>query len=150
MTKDELKQKMGLKDEDLEKPLPKSTAWSQPFWDAAKQHKLVLKHCRDCGNIDHPPYLYCTNCQSDNMEWREASGKGVLYGFGVNEAAVPIPFMPDLPYVNAFIDLDEGVRMISNIVECDFKELKNGMRVEVVFEDITPEITLPKWRPIRE
>ena len=131
-------------------PCPKPTRWSKPFWDAARNHKLVLKYCKDCGNIDHPPHVYCTNCQSDNMEWREASGKGVLYGFGINERGVPFPFMADLPYVNAFIDLDEGVRMISNIVECDPKDLKNGMRVEVVFEDVTPEISLPKWRPVKK
>jgi len=150
MNRDELKRKLGLADQDLEKPMPKPSKWSQPFWDAAKQHRLVLKTCKECGNIDHPPYIYCTNCQSDNMEWKEASGKAVLYGFGINEMAVPFPFMPDLPYVTAFVDLKEGVRMISNIVDCDFKDLRNGMELEVVFEEVSPEFTLPKWRPTRQ
>lgn len=150
MTKDELKKKLSLTDADLEKPMPKPSKWSQPFWDGTKQHKLLLKTCKDCGNIDHPPYLYCTNCQSDNMEWKDASGKATLYGFAINELGVPFPFMPDLPYVTAFIDLKEGVRMISNIVECDFKDLKNGMELEVVFDDVSPEFTLPRWRPVKK
>jgi uncharacterized protein len=150
MTKEELKEKLKLTDEDLVKPLPKPSKWSQPFWDGAKQHKLLLKTCKDCGNIDHPPYLYCTECQSDNMEWKEASGKATLYGFGINELGVPFPFMPDLPYVTAFVDLKEGVRMISNIVQCDFKDLKNGMDLEVVFDDVSPEFTLPRWRPAKK
>jgi uncharacterized protein len=145
-----LKEKFNLTDADVEKPLPKPTPWTKPFWDAAKQHKLVLKHCKDCGNVDHPPYLYCRKCQSDNMEWREASGKATLYSFAVNEVGVPFPFMPDLPYITALVDLKEGPRMISTVVECDFKDLKNGMDLEVVFDDISPEFALPKWRPVKK
>jgi uncharacterized protein len=145
----ELKEKFKLTDEDLRKPLPNPTKWSRPFWEGTKQHKLLLKKCRDCGKIDHPPYLYCTKCSSDNSNWVEASGKGTLYAFAINEYGVPFQFTPDLPYVTALIDLPEGPRMLSNIVECDFKELKNGMALEVVFEKASPEITLPKWRPVK-
>lgn len=144
--KDTLKEKLNLKDEDFLKPLPKPSKWSKPFWDGAKQHKLLLKKCRNCGHIDHPPYLYCTNCSSEDCDWVEASGKGTLYAFAVNTYGVPFPFMEDLPYVVALIDLPEGPRMISNVVECDPKELRNGMELEVIFADVSPEIALPKWR----
>lgn len=145
----ELKAKLNLTDADLEKPLPKPTKWSMPFWEGTKAHKLLLKKCKNCGHIDHPPYLYCTECQSDECEWVEASGKAILYAFAVNEYAVPFPFMPDLPYVTALLDLPEGPRMLSNIIECDHRDLKNGMELEVVFEEVSPEITLPKWRPVK-
>ncbi len=140
---------LGLSDEEMIKPLPKTSKWSQPFWDNAKKHKLTLKKCKDCGHIDHPPYLYCTNCHSDNSEWIEASGKGKLVAYAINTYMVPFPFWDDMPYVLAMIDLDEGVRMISNIVECEQDKLKNGMDLEVVFEDVSEEFTLPKWRPVK-
>jgi uncharacterized OB-fold protein len=145
-----IKELLGLSDEDMVKPLPKPSKWSQPFWDNTKKHKLTLKKCKDCGHIDHPPYLYCTNCSSDNSEWVEASGKGRLLAYAVNTYMVPFPFWDDMPYVVAMIELDEGVRMISNIVECNHNELKNGMDLEVVFDDVSAEFTLPKWRPVKE
>ncbi len=144
-----IKGMMNLSDEDLKKPLPMPTAWSQPFWDAAKEHRLVLRKCSRCGNIDHPPYLYCTACQADEHEWIEAQGKGTLYAYAVNYFGVPFPFWADLPYALGMIDLAEGVRMISNIVECDPEQLENGMELEVVFDDVSEEITLPKWRPVK-
>jgi uncharacterized OB-fold protein len=145
-----IKEFLGLSDEDMVKPLPKPSKWSQPFWDNTKKHKLTLKKCKDCGHIDHPPYLYCTNCSSDNSEWVEASGKGKLVAYAVNTYMVPFPFWDDMPYVVAMIELEEGVRMISNIVECNHNELKNGMALEVVFDDVSDEFTLPKWKPVKE
>ena len=145
-----IKGMMNLSDEDLRKPLPVPTKWSQPFWDAAREHRLVLKKCSKCGNIDHPPYLYCTACQADEHEWVEAQGKGTLYAYAVNYFGVPFPFWEDLPYALGMIDLAEGVRMISNIVECDPEKLENGMELEVVFDDVSDEITLPKWRPVKK
>lgn len=145
--KEKLKQQLNLTDQDFVKPLPKPVKWSLPFWEGAKEHKLLLKRCTSCGHIDHPPYLYCTECMADQHEWIEAAGKAVLYAYAVNEYGVPFPFMPDLPYVVALIDLEEGPRMISNIVGCNPKDLRNGMDLEVVFDDVSPEVTLPKWKP---
>ncbi len=144
-----IKEMMNLSDDDVRKPMPRPTPWSQPFWDAAREHRLVLKKCKSCGTLQHPPYLYCPQCSSEEAEWVEASGKATLYGYTVNEFAVPFPFWDDLPYVTAIIDLAEGVRMISNVVDCPPAELVNGMALEVVFEDVSPEFTLPKWRPAR-
>jgi len=145
-----IKDLLGLSDEDMKKPLPIPTKWSQPFWDAAKQHRLVLKKCGKCGFIDHPPYLYCTSCHADEHEWIEASGKATLAAYAINVFGVPFPFWDDLPYVVALIDLQEGPRMISNIVECDHDKLENGMELEVLFDDVSGEISLPKWRPVDE
>lgn len=142
-----IKDLLGLSDEDVRKPLPVATEWSRPFWEGARQHKLLLKKCAKCGHLDHPPYLFCTNCMAEEHEWIEASGKGTLYSYAINTFGVPFPFWDDMPYVLAIIDLDEGPRVISNIVECDLEQLENQMRLEVVFDDVSPEVTLPKWRP---
>ena len=141
---------LNLSDEDLVKPMPIPTKWSQPFWDAAKQHRLVLRKCSACGYIDHPPYLYCTNCHADEHEWVEASGKAFLAAYAINIFGVPFPFWADLPYVVALVDLPEGPRMISNIVDCEHDQLVNGMELEVVFDDVSDEITMPKWRPVQK
>lgn len=143
-----IKDILGLSDEEMRKPLPVPTPWSRPFWDAAREHRLVLRKCTACGNIDHPPYPYCTECLADEHEWIEAEGKGILYAYAVNYFGVPFPFWDDMPYVVAMVDLPEGPRMISNVVQCDPEKLRNGMELEVVFEDVSDEITLPKWKPV--
>lgn len=148
--KEYLKENMGCTDEDLIKPLPKPSKWSRPFWEGTKEHKLLLKTCSDCGHIDHPPYLYCTNCMCEEHAWVEASGKATLFSFAINTFGVPFPFMEDLPYVLALVDLEEGPRMISNVVNCDHDELKKGMSLQVVFEEAAAEVTLPKWQPVEK
>ena len=130
------------------KPLPVPSKWSQPFWDGTKQHKLLFKKCSKCGNIDHPPYLYCTECWAEEHEWIKASGKGTLYAFTTVILGAPLPFTDDIPYTIAMVDLAEGPRMMSIIVDAKPEELKIGMDVEVVFEDITEEFSLPKFKPV--
>lgn len=142
-----LKQRLGLSDADFVKPQPKPMPWSKGFWDAAAQGRLVLKACLDCGHVDHPPYLYCTKCGSTNSQWRPASGKAQLVAYAVNTYGVPAAFIESLPYVLAIIELPEGPRMISNIVDCAHDELRNGMTLEVVFEPQEGQVVLPKWRP---
>jgi uncharacterized OB-fold protein len=146
-TRELLKQKLGCTDADLVKPVPAPTAWSKPFWEAARRRELVLKRCKKCGHVDHPPYLFCTECGSEESEWKKASGTATLYAFAVNAYGVPFPFVPDLPYVTALVDLPEGPRMISNVVGCSPAELRNGMQLEVVFEEASGDVVLPKWRP---
>ncbi|MFI4939396.1 MAG: Zn-ribbon domain-containing OB-fold protein [Burkholderiales bacterium] len=150
ITREELKKKFGFSDEDFVKPLPKSMDWTKAFWEAANQGQLVLKTCEDCGHIDHPPYLYCTKCGSHNSQWRQASGTATLVAFAVNTYGVPAAFIEDLPYVTAIVKLQEGPRMISNIVDCDHAALRNGMALEVVFDRIDETVVLPKWRPAKE
>jgi hypothetical protein len=145
-----IKDLLSLSDDEMKKPTPVPTEWSRPYWEGARQHKLLLKKCGKCGQIDHPPYLFCTNCMAEEHEWVEASGKGTLYAYAINTFGVPFPFWDDMPYVLAIIDLDEGPRMISNIVECDHDRLENQMRLDVVFDDVSPEITLPRWKPAGE
>lgn len=132
---------------DYIKPLPVPSKWSQPFWDGAKQHKLLLKKCAKCGNIDHPPYLYCTECSAEQYKWVEASGRGTIYAFTTTLIGAPLPFTEDIPYTIAMVDLDEGPRMLTTIADAEPAELKIGMKVEVVFDNVTEEIAIPRFRP---
>lgn len=131
---------------EYNKPLPVAQKWSQEFWKGAKEHKFLLKKCTDCGNIDHPPYLYCSECMSMDHEWVEASGKGKIYTFSTTYVGAPPAFVAEQPYTVAMIDLAEGPRMLTRIVGAKPEDIKIGMDVEVVFEDVTEENTLVMFR----
>lgn len=128
------------------KPLPKPTPWSKPFWEGCKQHKLLIQECLKCNTKIFYPKLYCPICLSSEIRWIEASGKGRVYTFTTVYNYQPADFSSDVPYIIAVIRLDEGVQLMSNIVDCTPEEIGCDMEVEVVFEDVTDNITLPKFR----
>jgi uncharacterized OB-fold protein len=134
---------------EYKKPLPEMQPWSKEFWKASKQHKLLIQECRDCNSKIFYPRKLCPECWSSNLSWLESSGKGRIFTFSITMTGVEKKFQEDLPYILALVDLKEGVRMMTNIVECKPEEVKIGMDVEVVFEDITEEFALPKWRPVQ-
>lgn len=142
-----LKELLGLTDDELVKPLPRPTPWSEPFWEAAREHRLVLRRCTSCGTFQHPPYPSCEVCCGEAFTWVDAAGRATLFAYTVNHFSVPFPFWDDLPYITAIVELTEGVRMISNIVECDHDALRSSMALEVVFDDVADGCTLPKWKP---
>lgn len=145
--REQMKRQLGLTDADFIKPLPRPSRWTQQFWEGTRNGVFLLKTCLDCGHIDHPPYLYCTECGSHRSEWKQAKGLARLAAFAINSYSVPAPFVEDLPYVLAIVELAEGPRMISNIVDCAHEGIRNGMELEVVFHRMNDEIVLPKWRP---
>lgn len=137
---------------DLRKPLPAITTEAQPFWDAAAQNKLVMQHCKDCGAWVWTPRPLCNECGSEHVEWTPMSGKGEIYSFTVIRQVVgraaSKAFEPDIPYVVAWVDLDEGPRMITNIVGCAADQVTLGMKVSVVFEQASKDVWLPKFKPV--
>lgn len=133
---------------EYKKPLPVTQPWSKGFWENAKQKKLVIQECKECGKKIFYPRKACPECWSSNLGWAQASGKGKVYTYTETLTGVEQVFAGDLPYVLAYIDLDEGVRMMSRIVDCPPEKLEIGMEVEVVFEDVTDEISLPFFRPV--
>ena len=134
---------------DYKKPLPVIQPWTEEFWTAAKEHKLLVQRCEECDINIFYPRKFCPECWSADLSWKEASGKATIYSFTVTYTGVESHFAPDLPYMLAWVDLEEeGVRMLTNIVGCDPEDVKIGMDVEVVFEDVTEEISLPKFRPV--
>jgi len=130
-----------------EGPLPKPDQDSQVYWEAARRHELVLQQCSSCQRFRFYPRIICPYCFSDTFEWRQVSGRGTVYSFTVIHRP-PFPaFRDKVPYVLALVELDEEVRMMSNIVNCDPQAVEIGMPVKVKFEDVTEEITLPQFEP---
>jgi uncharacterized OB-fold protein len=134
---------------EYKKPLPKPTPWSKFFWDSCKEEKLCVQRCNACKKNIFYPKLYCPFCLSSDLTWIRASGKGRIYSYMVVYAYQPTEFQEDVPYVVAVIDLEEGVRMMSNIVDCNPEEVHCDDPVEVVFEKVNEAYTLPKFRPIK-
>lgn len=132
---------------DYKKPLPVPTPETKPFWDGLKEHQLWVMHCTNCGLTYLYPRPYCPRCFSDKTEWRQASGRGSLHTYMINHRP-PSPAW-QAPYVIAIVQLEEGPRLMSNLVdvEPDPSNLPIDMPLEIVYDDVTPEITLPKFRP---
>ena len=140
---------MPVTQEKYAKPLPTPSPETQRFWDGCKKHELWIPYCRPCQLSYWFPRDFCPHCGSRDVEWRKASGRGRLYTFAIHYRAFHPGWSDEVPYVTALIDLDEGVRLFSNLIgiEPDPRVVDCEMPVEVVFEDVTPEVTLPKWRP---
>ena len=131
------------------KPLPRVDEETKGFWEACRRHELYVQRCRACGNKRYYPRAVCPFCLSDDTEWLRCTGTGSVYTFTVTHQNQAPGFRDELPYVMAYVELDEGLRMLTNIVECAPDAVRIGMRVEVVFDDVTPEFSLPKFRPTR-
>ena len=131
------------------KPVPVPQGESDYYWEKAKAHELWLRNCGDCNQAYFYPRDICPHCFSRNTSWIQASGKGTLHTFAIVHRAPTPAFRDDAPFVVAMVDLEEGVRMPTNLVEVepDPANITIGMAVEVIFEDITDEIALPKFKP---
>ncbi|MBW7851604.1 MAG: Zn-ribbon domain-containing OB-fold protein [Rhodospirillales bacterium] len=131
------------------KPRPVVNPWSRPFWEGTRQGKLLIQKCGACGHHVFYPRLSCPDCFAEDLAWVQSSGRGTVYSHTVVMSNAPSAFAADVPYVVAVIRLDEGVQMLSNVVDCDPEHLACDMPVEVVFEKLDDEFTLPKFRPVR-
>lgn len=129
------------------KPLPRPTWDSAPFWDACLRHSLELQRCVACGKFWFPPSNRCAHCLSDSWDWRPVAGRGTLVTFTVMRRAYHPGFEDELPYTVAVVELTEGPRLITNLVGCQPQEARVGLPVTVLFEDLSPEATLPVFRP---
>ncbi len=131
------------------KPIPEVSENAREYWNGCKAHRLLLPKCRACGTVFFFPNKFCPDCLSEDIEWIEAEGKGTVHTFSIVYRPPGPAFAPDVPYVVAIIELAEGPRMMSNIVDVEPEDVRIGMPVEVTFEDITGDISLPKFHPIR-
>lgn len=131
------------------KPIPEPTLDSQPYWDGLKAHRLLLQKCGECGKIRHYPRPVCDNCFSMDVEWIEATGKGKVHSWTETHHPFHPGFKGDVPYILVTVDLDEGVRMISQLKGATLEDLEIGMPVEVYFEDATENLTLPMFRTLK-
>ena len=127
--------------------LPTLEGESRPFWDGLKAGVLNIGHCNACGKAHYYPRPFCPHCWSEDVTLKPASGKGVLYTWSVIHMNDQAPFKDWLPYVAAMVDLEEGVRVSTNIVGCDLAALAVGMPVNAEFTEVTPEISKAVFRP---
>ncbi len=132
--------------------LPTPDEETEPFWSGVNEDVLRIKRCRDCGRSHFYPRPFCPHCWSGAVEWYEASGRATLYTWSVVHNNDLPPFNERLPYVAALVDLEEGPRMMTNVVECSFDELTADMPLEVVYEQVSddPLVKLPRFRPVRD
>jgi uncharacterized OB-fold protein len=130
------------------KPLPRIDEESKGFWEACQRHELYVQRCRACGTARYYPRAVCPACLSSETDWVLSSGRGTVYTYTVTYQNQAPGFRDELPYVMAYVELDAGVRVLTNIVGCAAEDVTIGMPVEVVFDDVTPEVTLPKFKPV--
>jgi uncharacterized OB-fold protein len=119
---------------------------SRVFWDAARDHRLLIGRCHDCGRAHHYPRPFCPTCWSGDVAFEDASGRAVLYTYSTVYVNDLPPFRDKLPYVAAAVDLEEGPRLLTNVVGSEPDELTIGMALEVDIEQLTDEITVPVFR----
>ena len=136
--------------EKIQKPLPRIDEINRPYWEASRRHELLLQKCQECGHYRCPPGETCPSCLSDRLEWVKASGRGTVYTWTVFHQVYHPAFEKDIPYAAVAVELDEGPRLITNLVDCKMEAIYIGMPLEVVFEDVTEEIALPKFRPLSQ
>jgi hypothetical protein len=130
---------------DLPAPPPVINVETKPFWDATSEGKLILPRCSACQTVIWYPREFCPECSSFDIGWFEASGRGTIYSYTINRRGQGD--YRDLAYVLAYVELDEGPRVLTNIVDCDVDSVEVGQQVEVVFHPTANGAALPRFRP---
>jgi uncharacterized OB-fold protein len=128
------------------KPLPTLQGHAKDFYAWCKKHELRFQRCTACRAWRHVPRELCAECGSWDWEWERSSGRGTVFTWTVAERPLHPAFADALPHASVVVAMDEGVRVLSEVVECPPSALAIDMPVEVVFDDVTPEVTLPKFR----
>jgi uncharacterized OB-fold protein len=132
---------------DWKRPLPTITGESMPYWEAARRGELLIQKCDDCGEYQWYPRGICANCFTGKIQWVKATGKGTVWTFTVTRQN-RTPGFDSGPYVLALVELEEGVKMFSNIIDCDPFEVKIGMLVEVTFQRASDKVSVPFFKPV--
>lgn len=130
-------------------PPPNTYVHTQPFWDGAKEGKFMLQYCKDTGQFQYQPRPVSIYTGSRNLEWREASGKGIIYACTV--VRVPGPGIKDrIPLMAAIVELEEGVRVMANILEAEPDDMKIGQKVELVWDTLDDGVPYPAFKIVQE
>ena len=126
---------------ELPRPIPEPE--NQPFWDALNEGELRIQRCASCGTRRHPPRPMCGECQSMDAEWAALSGAGSVYSYIVSHQAIHPALVDQVPFATVLVELDEGPRLISNLVDVDPEQITIGLRVRLAPRRLDDEITLP-------
>ena len=131
-------------------PPPLANTTTLPWWQAAAEHRLVVQQCTACEHTRHPPAPVCPECRSMDADWKEVSGRGKVYTY--TTVRRPLAAGQELPFFIAVISLEDsgGLRMISNLVDVRPEELAIGLPVELVWEDMSADLAIPRFRPAKE
>jgi uncharacterized OB-fold protein len=135
---------------DMSKPVPRPAPESVPFWKAASEHRFELPRCESCRQYHFPPARTCPHCLSTDVVFSAVSGHGKVFSFVIFDRIYHPSFAEEVPYVVALIELDEGPRLISNVVGVAPDEVRCEMPVEVFFDDVSETVSVPKFKPRTE
>jgi uncharacterized OB-fold protein len=127
-------------------PAPVEDPDSAPYWNSLREHAMCLPYCAACGRFFFYPRTVCPRCHSGDVEWRQASGHGVIYSYTVVRRAPARAFAADVPYTVALADLDEGCRIVARVRPDDAPRTAIGARVQIDYHDVTDTLTLPVLR----
>ena len=133
---------------DFTRPLPTPTPTSAPFWEGLKDGVIKLQKCNDCGAWVFYPRSCCSSCLSDALSWHEVSGAGTLYTFTIARQPTSPHFASEVPQRLAVVELDEGVRLTTTLVNVSEADIRIGMRVKPYFEPVTDDVTLLRYQPV--
>ncbi len=128
------------------RPLPRRRGMAGEFYEYCKKHELRFQRCTDCGTWRHVPRDMCAKCGSFNWEWAKSAGKGKVFSWTTAMQPMLPQFADLVPYSPVVVEMDEGVRLVSWLSDVPPDDLRLDLPVEVVFDDVTPEVTLPKFR----
>ncbi len=131
----------------LKHPKPGIDWETRAYWEGCGRHELILQRCRSCGTLQHRPRALCVSCLSDEIEHFPASGRGTVYSFTVTHQNQAPGFREALPYVLAYVELEEGVRLLTNIVGCSPEDVRIGLPVEVEYAQLEGDIAVPRFHP---
>src|SRR3989338_6804591 len=135
---------------DYKKILPNlKDEQSQPYWKYLKAHEFRLQKCQVCGHIRFPANPVCTDCLSDKTEWVQLSGKGKVWSWVQFHQQYHVGWADEIPYNVAYVLLDEGIGLITNLVHVAPEDILIDMPVQIYYDDVTEEVTLPKFEPAR-
>lgn len=133
-----------------DKPVPTLRGEERIYFEEARKHRLVFQRCDACGKAVFYLRTVCPFCTSEQLSVVAAEGRGEIYSFTTHFRAALPSFADDVPYTVVLVDLPEGVRVLADMVECRPEDVRVGMPVEVLFDDVTDELTLPRFRPCRQ
>lgn len=128
------------------KIVPEPNELTAPYWSAAHERRLVIQRC-ECGHLSHPPVASCPVCHASAFTWAQMSGRGKVYAFTwVNHSVHPVS-AGAVPYIIVLVELEEGPRILTNLRNCDVQDVRVGLPVQVLFEDVSDTIALPQFEP---
>ena len=130
---------------DPQRPLPQPTDITAPYWSAAKEGKLLYQFCMACQHWQFFPRAFCVHCGAEDLQWREASGRGKIYTFTINRRATNAFMKTKLPYAVAIVETEEGIKTMANIIHTDLDAIRIGMPVKVAFEQVSDGLALPQF-----